>query len=103
MVMESVIRNRAGSSNLPVCACCSIPSLASGPVVGLASMVGQRYYPKFVATDVVDDAEGKLPAREAASLVSPVCPKVGMRAKKGDRPFELRDEARPSSSPPSRA
>jgi len=46
-------------------------------------MVGQRYYPKFVATDVVDEAEGKLPEREAASLVSPVCPKVGMRAKKG--------------------
>lgn len=55
-------------------------------------MVSKCDYAKFIATDVVDYAEGKLPKREAPSPVSPGCAKLRMIAKEGKRAFELGDK-----------
>ena len=55
-------------------------------------MVSKCDHPKLVAADVVDDAEGKLPEKEAASPVSPRWAKLRMIAKEGKRPLELGDE-----------
>jgi len=57
-------------------------------------MVGKRNHPKFVGADVVNDAEPKLPEREATSPVSPGCAKLRMIAEKGECPFELGDECK---------
>jgi hypothetical protein len=55
-------------------------------------MVSKRNHPKFVATDVVDDAEGKLPERKAPSPASPGCAKLRMIAKDSKRAFDLGDK-----------
>jgi len=68
------------------------PSFPVGPIIGSASMMSKCNHPKFVATDVVDDAEGKLPQREAPSRASPGCAKLRMIAKDSKRAFDLGDK-----------
>src|SRR5207247_4156001 len=64
---------------------------ATGPVTGLASMMGKRNNPQFFASDVVNDAVGKSAQREAAPA-SPRRAKPWIRAQKLQGALEFSHE-----------
>ncbi len=54
--------------------------------------MGKRDHSELFVTDVVNDAIGEFPQREAASLIPPRCPKMGMAAQKRQCSFVFQNK-----------
>src|SRR5712664_1737063 len=66
--------------------------LPAAPVAGPAAVVGKRDHSEVFAMDVVDDAVGEFPQREAASTIPPRCAKIRVLAKKRQCSFVFQNK-----------
>src|SRR6266705_1205731 len=66
--------------------------LPAAPVAGPAAVVGKRDHSEVFARDVVDDAVGEFPQREAASTIPPRCAKIRVLAKKRQCSFVFQNK-----------